>query len=111
MISQGLLEQSDKRMVDLDQVLKAKVQSQGNAETLQAIGEINAIQSKQLNDLTQIIATDARARQSVMMEERSKEKARKNNTARLMKDFNVHKKSRPLAYLPSLGETAPQVAR
>jgi len=109
MVSQGLLEKSEKHMADLDKVLEDKRQSGGNADTLQALGEINAIQSRQLADLSQIVATDARAKQSVMMEDRAKEQEKKDLEARLMKDFNKHKKSRPMAYLPSLGSTAPRL--
>lgn len=111
MVSQGLLEKSEQHMADLDKVSKAKAQSEGEAETLHAISEVNTIQSKQLADLTQIVATDARARQSVVMEERLKQQEQKDYETRLMNDFNDHKKSRPLAYFPSLGSAAPQVQR
>lgn len=111
MEAQGLVEKSDGHMRDLDRAVSAKNEAESDAETLQAIGEVNAIQSKQLNDLKHIIATDARARHSVIMEQRSKERELKNYEAHLMKDFNVHKKSRPLAYMPSLGSTAPQISR
>lgn len=108
MVSQGLLERSEKHMVDLDKVVEDKRNSQGDSDTLQALGEINAIQSKQLADLSEIIATDARAKQSVIMEERSKQKNLQDYEAHLMKDFNVHRKSRPLTHFPSLGTTAPR---
>lgn len=111
MESQGLLEKSDTHMADLDKVIELKGKSEGEAETLHAISEVNTIQSKQLADLTHIIATDARARQSVIMEERSKQKELAAYEERLMHDFNDHGKSRPLAYFPSLGSTAPQVQR
>jgi P-type conjugative transfer protein TrbJ len=109
MVSQGLLEKSEKHMKDLDQVLQYKRKSGGDADTLQALGEINAIQSKQLADLSQIVATDARAKHSVIMESRAKEQSRKDLEVRLMRDFNMHKKSRPMAYFPSLGSTAPRL--
>jgi P-type conjugative transfer protein TrbJ len=108
MVSQGLIERSEKHMVDLDKVLEDKRNSGGDADTLQALGEINAIQSKQLADLTEIVATDARAKQSVVMEKRSKEEGLKEYEAHLMKDFNIHGKSRPLTHLPTLGTTAPR---
>jgi P-type conjugative transfer protein TrbJ len=108
MVSQGLLEKSQKHMDDLDKITEDKRASEGDADTLQAIGEINAIQSRQLADLSQIVASDARAQNSVIMEQRSKEKELKNYENHLMKDFNKHEKSRPLAYLPSLGTTAPR---
>lgn len=108
MVSQGLLERSQKHMVDLDKVVDDKRNSGGDSDTLQALGEINAIQSKQLADLSEIVATDARAKQSVIMEERAKDRKLKDYEAHLMKDFNKHKKSRPLAYFPSLGTTAPR---
>lgn len=111
MVSQGLLEKSEGHMADLNKVSEAKSKSEGEAETLHAISEVNTIQSKQLADLTHIIATDARARQSVIMEERSKQKELKAYEDRLMDGFNDHRKSRPLAYFPSLGSTAPQVQR
>lgn len=106
MVSQGLLEKSEKHMADLDKILEEKRIAKGNADTLQALGEINAIQSRQLADLSQIVATDARAKQSVIMEERAKETQKKDTEARLMRDFSVHKKSRPLMRLPSLGQAA-----
>jgi len=108
MVSQGLLEKSQKHMADLNHVMEIKNNSKGDADTLHAIGEINAIQSKQLADLTQIIASDARAKSSVTMEERTKEKELKAYEAHLMKDFNKHEKSRPLTHLPSLGTKASQ---
>jgi P-type conjugative transfer protein TrbJ len=108
MVSQGLLEKSQKHMADLDKIVDEKRKSKGDAETLQAIGEINAIQSKQLADLSQIVASDARAKNSVMMEERAKEKELKNYENHLMKDFNKHEKSHPLNHFPSLGTTAPR---
>lgn len=111
MQAQGLLEKSDDHMHDLDKVMQAKMKSEGEAETLHAIGEINAIQTKQLNDLTHIIATDARARQSVVMEARAKEREQQAYEERLMHDFNDHQKSRPLSHFPSLGTTAAQVTR
>ena len=95
-------------MADLDKIVDEKRKSKGDAETLQAIGEINAIQSKQLADLSQIVASDARAKNSVMMEERAKEKELKNYENHLMKDFNKHEKSHPLNHFPSLGTTAPR---
>lgn len=111
MHAQALLENSDAHMNDLDKVTKVKAESEGEAETLNAISEINTIQSKQLADLTHIIGTDARARQSVIMEERAKQKDQRAYEERLMRDFNQHGKSRPLAHFPSLGKTAPQVQR
>jgi P-type conjugative transfer protein TrbJ len=111
MVSQGLLEKSETHMDDLNKVIETKAKAEGEAETLHAISEINTIQSKQLADLTHIVATDARARQSVIMEERSKQKELSEYESRLMRDFNDHGKSRPLAYFPSLGSTAPQVQR
>lgn len=111
MEAQGLIERSDGQMQDLNQAVLSKNKAESDAETLQAIGEVNAIQAKQLNDLKQIIATDARARQSVIMEQRAKEREQKHYEAHLMKDFNIHKKSRPLTHFPSLGSTALQVSR
>lgn len=111
MEAQGLVEHSDKQMQDLDRAIVAKNSAETDAETLQAIGEVNAVQTQQLNDLKHIIATDARARQSVVMEQRAKEKELRNYEAHLMEGFNEHKKSRPLAHFPSLGSTAPQVSR
>lgn len=111
MEAQGLIEHSDKQMQDLDRAIVAKNDAKTDAETLQAIGEVNAVQTKQLNDLKTIIATDARARHSVIMEQRAKEKELKNHEAQLMEGFNDHKKSRPLSHFPSLGSTAPQVSR
>lgn len=108
MVAQGLSSNSKKHLEDLDHIVKEKREDKDSAATLQAIGEINAIQSKQLADLSEIIATDARAKQSVMMEERSKEKELKDYENHLMKDFNKHEKSRPLTHFPSLGTTAPQ---
>ncbi len=94
-------------MADLDKIVDEKRKSKGDAETLQAIGEINAVQSKQLADLSQIVASDARAKNSVMMEERAKEKELKNYENHLMKDFNKPEIPRnPLTHFPSLGATA-----
>jgi conjugal transfer/entry exclusion protein len=59
MVSQGLLERSEKHMVDLDKVVEDKRNAEGDSDTLQALGEINAIQSKQIADLSEIVATDA----------------------------------------------------
>lgn len=106
MVSQGLMEKSKKHMDDLNEIIKEKRADQDQGATLQAIGEINAIQSKQLADLSEIVATDARAKQSVVMEERSKQKELEDYEAHLMKDFNKHGKSRPLTHFPSLGTTA-----
>lgn len=108
MVSQGLLERSEKHMVDLDKVVEDKRNALGDSDTLQALGEINAIQSKQIADLSEIVATDARAKQSAMMEERSKQKDLQDYEAHLMKDFEKHGKSRPLTHFPSLGTTAPR---
>lgn len=106
MVAQGRIEKSEKHMADLDQIMIEKRDDQDQGATLQAIGEINAIQSKQLADLSEIVATDARAKQSVVMEERSKQKELEDHEAHLMKDFNKHGKSRPLTHFPSLGTTA-----
>jgi P-type conjugative transfer protein TrbJ len=108
MVAQGRLEKSEKHMVDLEHVVAEKRSDQDQAATLQAIGEINAIQSKQLADLNEVVATDSRAKQSVIMEERARQKELANYEAHLMKDFNVHRKSRPLTHFPSLGTTAPR---
>lgn len=108
MVSQGLMEKSQKNMDDLDKIVEAKRASKGDAETLQAIGEINAIQSRQLADLSQMVASDARAQNSVIMEERAKQAEQKNYENHLMKDFNKHEKSHPLTHFPSLGTTAPR---
>jgi P-type conjugative transfer protein TrbJ len=111
MEAQGLVERSDGQMQDLNQAILSKNSAETDAETMQAIGEVNAIQAKQLNDLKQIIATDARARQSVIMEHRANEKAQREYEAHLMSDFSEPRTSRPLAHFPSLGSTAPRVAR
>lgn len=111
MQSQALLEKSDRHLRDLDKVVDVKGSAEGEAETLNAISEINTIQSKQLADLTHIIATDARARQSVIMEERAKQKEQRAYEVQLMEDFNEHESSKPLSHFPSLGTTAPQVSR
>lgn len=108
MVSQGLMEKSQKNMEDLDKIVEQKRKSKGDAETLQAIGEINAIQSRQLSDLSQIVASDARAHNSVMMEKRAQQQELKNYENHLMKDFNKHEKSHPLTHFPSLGTTAPR---
>jgi hypothetical protein len=108
MVAQGRMEKSQKHMDDLKEVMIRKRDDQDQEATLQNIGEINAIQSKQLADLSEIIATDARAKQSVVMEERSKQKELQDYEAHLMKDFNTHGKSRPLTHFPSLGTTAPR---
>ncbi len=108
MVSQGLMEKSQKNMDDLDKIVEEKRKSKGDAETLQAIGEINAIQSRQLADLSQIVASDARAHNSVIMEERAKQAEQKNYENHLMKDFNKTEKSHPLTHFPSLGTTAPR---
>lgn len=106
MVSQGLVEKSQKHMADLDHIVTDKRKDHDQGATLQAIGEINAIQSKQLNDLSEIVATDARAKQSVIMEERSKQKELQDYESHLMKDFNDHQKSRPMSHFPSLGTSA-----
>lgn len=106
MVSQGLMEKSKKHMDDLEEVIKEKRADQDQGATLQAIGEVNAIQSKQMADLSEMIATDARARQSVIMEERSKQNELSDYETHLMSDFNEHSKSRPLTHFPSLGTTA-----
>lgn len=108
MVAQGRLEKSQNHMDDLNKVVAEKRNDPDQAATLQAIGEINAIQSKQLADLNEVVATDARAKQSVVMEERSKQKEMRDYEAHLMKDFNKHRKSRPLTHFPSLGTTAPR---
>ncbi len=108
MVSQGLMEKSQKNMDDLDKIVEEKRKSKGDAETLQAIGEINAIQSRQLADLSQIVASDARAHNSVIMEKRAQQQEQKNYENHLMKDFNKHEKSHPLSHFPSLGTTAPR---
>ena len=108
MVSQGLMEKSKRHMDELNDVVTEKRNDQDQAATLQAIGEINAIQSKQLADLTEIVATDARAKQSIVMEERAKQRELQDYENHLMKDFNVHGKSRPLTHFPSLGTTAPR---
>jgi P-type conjugative transfer protein TrbJ len=106
MVAQGLIERSKIHMADLDYIITEKRNDGDQAATLQAIGEINAIQSRQLNDLSQMIATDSRAKQSVAMEKRSKEKELKSYETHLMKDFNKHISSKPLTHFPSLGKTA-----
>ncbi len=108
MVAQGLLQKSEKHMADLEKIVDTKRQGRADGDTLQAIGEINAIQSKQLADLSQIIATDARAQQSVLMEKKAQQKEQQNYENHLMKDFNKHGKSRPLTHFPSLGTTAPR---
>lgn len=108
MVSQGLLEKSQSHMADLNKIVKEKREDQDQGATLQAIGEINAIQSKQLANLSEIIATDARAKQSIVMEERAKQKDLQNYENHLMKGFNKHEKSHPLTHFPSLGTTAPR---
>jgi len=108
MVAQGLLQKSEKHMADLEKIVDMKRKGQADGDTLQAIGEINAIQSKQLADLSQIIATDARAQQSVLMEKKAQQKEQQNYENHLMKDFNKHGKSRPLTHFPSLGTTAPR---
>lgn len=108
MVSQGLLENSKSHMDDLDKIVKEKREDQDPGATLQAIGEINAIQSKQLANLSEIIATDARAKQSLAMEDRAKQKDQQNYENHLMKDFNKPQKSHPLTHFPSLGTTAPR---
>jgi len=108
MVAQGLLQKSEKHMADLEKIIDEKRKGQADGDTLQAIGEINAIQSKQLAELSQIIATDARAQQSVLMEKKAQQKEQQNYENHLMKDFNKHGKSRPLTHFPSLGTTAPR---
>jgi hypothetical protein len=109
MVSQSLLRRSGDHMRELKKAIELKRNSSGDSDTLQAIGEINAISSKQLADLTEIIGTDARAKNSVLMEERAKEKARRKFEERLLKDFKQQKKSRPLAHFPTLGNSAPRL--
>ena len=108
MVSQGLVEKSEDHMAELNRAVEIKRASTGNADTLQAIGEINAIQSKQLADMTEIIGTDARAKNSVLMEERAKERERRKMEARLLRGFNEHKKSQPFTQFPSLGSAGPR---
>jgi P-type conjugative transfer protein TrbJ len=108
MVSQGLVENSEDHMKELNKAVELKRKSKGDSDTLQAIGEINAVQSKQLADMTEIIGTDARAKNSVLMEERAKERERRRIEARLLRDFNEHKKSQPFTQFPSLGSAGPR---
>lgn len=108
MSSHGLLQNSQENMKDLNEVLQAKRNSESEAEALQAMGEINAIQSRQLADLSQMIASDSRAKQSVLMEKRSLDKKQRAEAEELMKNFNEHETSMPLTHLPPLGTTAPR---
>lgn len=108
MVSQGLVENSEDHMKELNKAVEHKRKSQGDSDTLQAIGEINAVQSKQLADMTEIIGTDARAKNSILMEERAKERERRKIEARLLRDFNDHKKSQPFTQFPSLGSAGPR---
>lgn len=105
MIAQGLIEKSQRHLVDLDNILSIKRNAKSDSDTLHIIGEINALQMKQLAELAEIIAVSSRAQQSALTEKIIKKRERQQYEARLMKNFNRHRPSKPLSRFPSLGTT------
>ena len=108
MKAHGLIDTSRKRLWKIDDLIAKQRKAKGDLAALQVLAEINAEQARQMNDLTHIIAADSRAKQSQIMEKRSSEKGAREASMRLLDGFNVHKKSRPLSYLPTLGKRAPK---
>lgn len=105
MIAQGLIEKSERHLIDLDHILSIKRKAKSDSDTLHAIGEINALQMRQLAELAEIISVSSRAQQSALMEKIAKKRERQKYEAHLMKDFNNHRSSKPLSRFPSLGTT------
>lgn len=105
MKSHGAIEDSKKKMESVSSLIDKQRQAQGDLAAIQVLGELMAIQSRQLEELKTIITLDSRAKQSRMMEDKSIEKARAEQSKHLMKDFKKPMKAkRPMTQFPSLGK-------
>lgn len=102
MVSHGVLLNSKQNIDDINAILKSNRLARAEKANLQALAEINAIQSRQLDLLTEIIATDSRAKQSALMEERAHKQSLLENERRMWKDFDKHEESHPLSSFPKL---------
>lgn len=104
MKSHGSIQESNKKMETVSNLIDKQRSAQGDLAAIQVLGELIAIQSRQLEELKTIIALDSRAKQSRMMEDKSIEKARAEQSRHLMKDFKKPMKAkRPMKKFPSLG--------
>lgn len=107
MKSHGGVEDSAQRMETVSSLIEKQRLAQGDLAALQTLGELMAIQARQIEELKTIIMLDSRAKQSRMMEGKSLDKARSEHEKHLMKDFNKPQKARrPLKRFPSLGKGA-----
>ena len=105
MKSHGAVDDSKKKMETVSSLIEKQRRAQGDLAAIQVLGELMAIQSRQLEELKTIITLDSRAKQSRMMEDKSIEKARVEQSRHLMKDFNKPMKAkRPMTKFPSLGK-------
>lgn len=104
MKSHGAIEDSNKKMETVSSLIDKQRKAQGDLAAIQVLGELMAIHSRQLEELKTIITLDSRAKQSRMMEDKSIEKARAEQSRHLMKDFKKPMKAkRPMKKFPSLG--------
>lgn len=104
MTSHGALKDSRRTIVSVAELVEKQRRAQGDLAAIQTLGELAAIQSRQLEDLKTVIALDSRAKQSQLMEERSHKKTSKDFEAFLMSDVGKKEKARPMRKLPKLGE-------
>lgn len=105
MKSHGAVEDSNKKMESVSDLIEKQRKAQGDLAAIQTLCELSAIQSRQLEELKTIITLDSRAKQSQMMEGKSIEKARAEQSRHLMKDFKKPMKAKkPLKKFPSLGK-------
>ena len=105
MKSHGSIEDSNKKMESVSSLIDKQRKAQGDLAAIQVLGELMAIHSRQLEELKTIITLDSRAKQSRMMEDKSIEKARAEQSKHLMKDFKKPMKAkRPMTKFPSLGK-------
>jgi len=104
MKAHGAVNNSEATLRSVSNLIEKQRRAQGDLAAIQTLGELSAIQTRQMEELKTIVALDSRAKQSQLMEEKSQKKAQKDFENYLMSDVNKKEKLKPMRKLPKLGE-------
>ena len=88
MVSHGVVGEFERRAASLDRLLGASDSAQGTLAALQAGNQMAAILSRQMMELSEVIAADSRARLSYLREEQARREAGEARARdRMMRDY------------------------
>ena len=107
MRSHGVITGSKEKGKQVSELLRVMRKAEGETQVMQAIAEISAIQTRQLEELQHLLAFDSRAKHSMLMKQIKWEHEAFMQSYHLRTGWSKKREARGLTALPDLGKTVP----